>query len=122
MFSAAFFYLGISYKKTKIPALGADKEAMKEMRNGGNFANLENLTARGIKGEQIIGKIIKINDNSITIELNDGGSNIIYITDETFIGQMENMDKSRLEEGQEILIFGSTQENQNVIAESIQIR
>lgn len=122
LFSALFFYLGISYQKTKTPTIGANRDAMREMMGRGDLTGQGAVNGRAIRGGQIIGKIIKINDNNIVVELNDGGSSTIYITDETFIGQMEKMEKDRFEEGQEVLVFGSSQENQSIIAESVQIR
>lgn len=122
LFSALSFYFGISYQKTKTPVMGANRDAMREMMGRGDFTGQGDVNGRMMRGGQVIGKIIKINDNNLTVELSDGGSSTIYITDETFIGQMESIDKNRLEEGQEVLIFGSSQENQSVIAESIQIR
>lgn len=122
LFSAVFFYLGISYQKTKMPTLGANREAMREAMGRGNLINSDNLANRGLRGSQIIGEIIKINEDSFTIKLNNGGSSIIYITDETLISQTEKIDKNKLEEGQEVSIFGNTQENQSIIAESVQIR
>ena len=122
IFSAAFFYFGIAYQKTKTPTMGVNRDAMRDMMGRGDFANQGVTNGGGLRGGQIIGKIIKIDDSSFTIELNNGGSNTVYITDETFIGQMENIDKNKLKEGQEVLIFGNNQENQSIIAESIQIR
>lgn len=122
LFSAVFFYLGTSYQKTKMPVPGTNREAMREAMGRGDFINPENLANRGIRGGQIVGEIIKINENSFTIKLNDGGSNTVYITEETSIGQMEKIEKNKLKEGQEVSVFGNSQENQGIIAESIQIR
>ena len=122
LFSTSFFYLGIIYQKTKTPAAGANRDVIREAMGRGDFSGQGVVGGRVIRGGQVIGKIIKINDNKLTVELNNGGSSIVYITDETFIGRMENINKDRLEEGQEVLIFGNSQENQNIIADSVQIR
>ncbi len=121
LFSGLFFYLGLSYQKTKMPTPGSNRDAMRASLGEGNFANSEN-SSRGTRGGQIIGEIIKINEESFTIKLNDGGSNTIYMTDETTINQMSKADRNSLEEGREIIVSGNAQENQTIIADSIQIR
>ena len=122
LFLAGSFYLGMSYQKTKIPTPGTNREAMRGMMNGGDFINSENLANRGMRAGQIIGEVIKINEDSFTIKLNDGGSNTIYITEETTFTQTQKIEKNKLEEGREVVVFGNNQENQSVIAESVQIR
>lgn len=69
----------------------------------------------------IIGEIIAKDDESITVKLQDGGSKIIFISDETSISKTEESTADSLIENAQVLVFGSQNSDGSITANNIQL-
>jgi len=100
-------------------------------RNAPSFSNLsqeerqrirEQLSRRtGSRTAPISGKIIKKDNESITIELQNGGSKIIFLSSATQIMKVTEGQPTDLEVGKTITVVGQKDSDNNFRAEIIQI-
>lgn len=105
----ASFYGGMLYGKSTRPDLSANLN-----RQRGNGAQQNG----GFSG----GKIIKKDNNSITVGLNNGGSQIILFSDTTKIMKSVQGLTNDLTSGEQITVNGSKNQDGSITAQSIQIR
>lgn len=68
------------------------------------------------------GAIIKKDDTSITVNLRDGGSKIVYFTASTTIAKMAEGSKIDLNIGETVTVNGTANSDNSVAAQTIQIR
>ncbi|MFH1789808.1 MAG: hypothetical protein ABH832_01945 [bacterium] len=106
------FYAGIQYNKSQ----STNRFANFQGTRNGNF-NAQN-TRPGI----ISGSIVSKDDNSITLQLQDGSSKIIFYSETTQIGKFETGTAEDLFEDQTITVNGTTNPDGSTTAQSIQIR
>lgn len=69
----------------------------------------------------VAGEIIKSDDTSITVKLNDGGSKIIMLSSSTRINMAAQGSKADLTTGTQVAIFGSENPDGSVTAQNVQI-
>lgn len=128
---AGSFYAGMKYDQSKNPTAN---------RNAGGFANLspEERQARlqqfgaigqsgGVRGTQAnggfaTGEIISKDEKSITIELQDDGSKIVFFSDNTPIMKTASSTPQDLVSGEFVTVTGTTNQDGSISAQSIQIR
>lgn len=79
---------------------------------GGNRAN----GFRPVNGE-----IISSDDKSITVKLADGSTKIIILSDSTVINKEAKAAKSDLKTGEKVAVFGQTNSDGSVTAQSVQL-
>jgi hypothetical protein len=80
-------------------------------------SNRDNL----LKGNgPVSGKIIKMDDSSITVQTSDGSNKIVLLSDQTKINKTSDAAKTDLAQGVEIMVIGSTN-NGAVTAQTINI-
>jgi len=123
---------------------GAFYGGMKYAQGQGGRGNLANLTLEqrqqltanggtgftggisqgrgGMMGGLITGEIISKDDKSITIKMRDGGSKIIFYSNSTGVEKFITGTASDLEEGKNVSINGTTNQDGSVTAQSIQLR
>jgi len=115
---AGSFYGGTLYSKsTAVPAVPSF-EAMGDRQIGSGFAN----GARPNSGTMTIGTILSIDEESATISLPDGGSKIIFFSDETEVLTTKNGSVADLTVGTTVSTSGTTNDDGSVSAASIQVR
>ena len=123
---------------------GGVKYAQSEASQGfgrGNFQELRNLSPEErqqmgmadmsfgagrpenrIYSDSVTGKIISKDNQSITVKLWDGGSKIIFYSEDTEIGKFVNGISDDIEVGKSVLINGKANEDGSITAALIQLR
>lgn len=113
------FYGGMKYQQGKISTA-----------SGGTFANGTRGVGRGGAGmvgnraggfRPVNGDIISADSTSITVKLPDGSSRIVLITDKTVINKANVAAQTDLVAGEKVAVFGSTNTDGSVTAQSIQL-
>jgi hypothetical protein len=82
----------------------------------------QNSATRRTVANMISGEIISRDDKSLTIELSDGGSRILYFSDATVVGKTVTTSSSVLAVGQMVTANGETGSDGSLVAQNIQIR
>ena len=109
------FYAGISYGKSQALAT----QSANAIRGGrGNFGGRGGRIAGGFLGGEIITK----DAQSITLKLTDGGSKIIFYTDQTKVMKAIDGTTADLVVGKNVSINGTTNADGSINAQSVQIR
>ena len=107
----AGFFGGMKYQQSKTPTFAG--------RNGGSFGAGRTGTRNGFT--PVNGQIISNDNNSITVQLQDGSSKIVLVTGTTQINKASQGTIADLTSGQKVAVFGSTNSDGSVTAQNIQI-
>lgn len=73
-------------------------------------------------GGMLGGEIISVEDGSVTLKAQDGGSRTVYIDSKTQVGKMTTGTAADLAAGVNVSVFGSANADGSITAQSIQIR
>ena len=109
------FFAGTKYQQSKSPS---PADFMAQRANG---------QARGgnqpINGafRPVNGTILSIDENSLTVELSDGSSKIVMLTDTTQINKATDASMQDLVEGDTVNLFGSQNDDGTITAQTIQV-
>ncbi len=127
------FYGGMKYAQAKrgyLPAGRQDfanltpEQRQQLMANGS--AGFRGMTGQGRGGANgdgfTSGDVISKDDKSITIKMRDGGSKIIFYSNNTEVSKFVNGMASDLEVGKYVTINGTVNQDGSVTAQLIQIR
>jgi hypothetical protein len=122
--AAAGFFGGIQYQKQQKISFGFG-----QFGNGPGMMNSFNNGQNGSRGNrngmmsnrQTVGKIINTDDKSITVELNDGSSRIVILSDSTSYSKADPASKADLKTGERVAIFGTTNTDGSVTAQMVQL-
>ncbi len=113
------FYGGIMYQKSKTPQFQTARNA-----DGGN-QRFGGQRGQGGSGGQffrpVIGDILSKDDKTITVKLMDGSSKIVFYTQATSITKTDTGNVNELTLGQKVGVFGMSNSDGSVTAQSIQI-
>ena len=122
------FYGGMKYNQSKISE-GFKQEGLGEFRNfpseaniGSRFRGGQFRSEEGERTEFVSGKIISKDNQSITIELPDGGSKIIFYAESTEISKFVNGAPNDFEIGKLVTVNGETNEDGSITAKLVQLR
>jgi len=128
VFSAISFFAGLKYSEFKTKNNTINNTAMMENfranmgeRSVNNVGGAGRMTVTN-SGGQVMGEIIKLEENNFTLSLGEQGSKLVYFNDETIINKLELKEKSELEIGKTISVSGTETDNQSLVANMIQIR
>jgi hypothetical protein len=88
----------------------------------GNFSNMQRRGAGSQAGNFVTGQIINQDAQSITVKLNNGGSKIVFFSDNTKVSKTADGTLSDLQAGEGVTVTGTTNPDGSVTAQSIQIR
>lgn len=127
--SGASFFVGMEYQKKKIGFTPNDFQNMRNLspedrqnfaqnRGGEDGARFGRTAGAGF----VTGEIINKDDQSLTIKLADGGTKIVFFSDTTTINKMAEGVKDDLQNGENIIVNGSANDDGSLTAESIQLR
>lgn len=117
----AAFYGGTLMNKKPAFANNPGQFAGMTGRNN-NATGRAGMTGRAANSSMINGEILKIDDKSVTIKLNDGGSKIVYLSSDTIISKFTEAEKKDLEIGKSVTVSAKTDTSGNQTAQSIQLR
>jgi hypothetical protein len=108
------FWGGMKYGQSKSGPgrLGQPNEA------GMGFKNMKNGQNGGFTG----GEIISMDDQSMTVKIQDGGSKIVFFSDSAKITKSTDGTIDDLKIGENIIVTGETNQDGSVTAQTIQIR
>lgn len=114
------FYGGMKYQQNQSMSLnggGNIPNGIRGMgREGVGIAGNRNGGFRPVNGD-----IISADSTSITVKLPDGSSRIVLITDKTTINKAAAATKVDLISGEKVAVFGNTNADGSVTAQSIQL-
>lgn len=113
------FFGGMKYRDSQISKQRASFAGGNFQRNG---IGATGAGARmGGAARAVNGGILSIDDKGITVKLTDGSSKIVLFSDTTQINQAAAATKTDLKVGTMVAVFGQTNSDGSVTAESIQI-
>jgi len=81
----------------------------------------------GMEGEMhrgdgfVSGKILSVDEVSVTVELRDGGSKIVFVSDEIRVTTLAEGVLGDLKEGDSVIINGQSNSDGSVTAETLQV-
>jgi hypothetical protein len=117
---AASFFGGMKFQESKrgqFQRIGSDGNMMQF--RGPNGASGGTFNRQGY--QPVGGEIIKKDDTSLTLKLEDGSSKIIILGDSTKINKAEEVKKEDLKEGEKVVVFGTTNSDGSVTAQNVQV-
>ncbi len=119
----ASFYGGMRYQQMK--SLSGARQFMAGGANGQTFrTGFANGAGRGGAANAgmrpVVGEILNMDDKSITVKLQDGSSKIVLLPDTATYSKTATGSKSDLKVGQPIGVFGTTNADGSVTAQSVQ--
>lgn len=86
-----------------------ERQAFMQEQFGGEMpegANRGPGGAASMRGGALEGDVIELDDETVTIALADGGSQIIYIDEETVIAYQEDATAAEIAEGTSVMLLG----------------
>lgn len=114
------FYGGMEYSKSLqtnvFQRMGQESRVMNGSGMMGGRANM------GATGGMTIGEILSVDDQGLTVKIQDGGSKIILFGSDLAINKQTEGEKADLVVGENVSISGETNTDGSITAKSIQIR
>ncbi len=115
------FTAGMKYQQSKTPSFAGGQFAAR-FGNGtrqGSGQPIGNGNRQGFR--PISGTIISVDNNSVTVKLDDGSSKIVILSDKTEINKADTGTKNDLLSGTRVAVFGATNSDGSVTAANIQL-
>jgi len=113
------FFAGIKYTQAKNNTAAQSLNANGRQFRTGTGTPGQN---RGANGGFVNGSILSKDDKSITVQIQGGGSKIIFLSGSTTISKSADGTISDLEIGKNVMVNGTANSDGSVSAQSIQIR
>ncbi len=126
------FYGGMKYGQSKSPAPTAnnaagfvnlspeERQARLQQFGAAGFAGGQKGTRAG--GESATGEVIAKDDKSITVKLSDGGSKIVFFTENTPVMKSVSGLPQDIAVGTQVVANGTKNQDGSITAQSIQLR
>jgi len=110
-FSTASFLAGMFYQKSQTPSFRSRTErgfqsGREGMQSGANMVR---------------GEVISIDKNNFVVKLPDESSKIVVLTNNTVINESKKVSSNNLTKGKQVVVFGQTNQDGSVTAESVQL-
>jgi len=112
------FYGGLKYGQVKSPTFDRASFGQRSPQLGGNNVLGSNRTMGGM----VSGEILSIDDKSLTVKSQDGGSRLVFLSASTTISKMTSGNVEDLIIGSNISVNGSSNTDNSINAQAIQIR
>lgn len=103
------FFAGMKYQENKRPAFSRQ------------FGQLQR-TGNRMRFLPVSGEILKSDETSITIKLQDGSSKIVLVSEKTEINKAEKTNRQGLKAGEKVAVFGQENSDGSISAQTIQMR
>lgn len=116
------FYGGMKYRDSQRTAflnnnfgsmMGQNNQRVGGTPNGGMM--------RVNRGRPVIGEIIEIDTDTITIKQQDGSSKIVLTTEKTIFNKTATVQKEEMKIGEEIGVFGTENSDGSYTAQNVQL-
>lgn len=115
----ASFYAGTKYQSSKTPSFGGFTNGN---RRAVQISGTPNQQFRNRAGfDQIIGEVVSVDSGSVTVKMQDGSTKIVLLTDKTTYNKSQEGNLADVAVGQKVAIFGSSNSDGSVSAQSVQI-
>ena len=105
------FYCGMKYQQGKTS----------QFTRGNVPHNVKQVGQKTDGANVVRGEIIKKDEESITIKLNDDSSKLVLISQNTTVNKAEQGSADDLIEGQQVMVFGKDNSDGSVTASQIQL-
>lgn len=114
------FFGGVQYQKTKKVTFNRTEISQNQygMRNTGTTVRSGNGIAKN-GSQPVSGEITSIDNGSITVKTQDGGSKIVTVSGSTTIKIATNGSLSNLAKGDTVMIIGTTNTDGTISAKSV---
>jgi hypothetical protein len=108
----------MQYQLATSPFAGPGRQGM--MRNGGTIGQNVAGTRMG-GGGPVSGEIISVDENSITVKMEDASSKIVLLSKDTLINKSSVGSLENLIKGENVMVIGKTNSDGSVSAQTISI-
>jgi hypothetical protein len=98
---------------------GSGMNGMRGTRTGADASTSRNGAAGGLNFAS--GEIISKDDKSVTVKLRDGGSRIVFYSENTEIGKFASGTSGDLVSGESVSVNGTANQDGSITAQSIQL-
>ena len=121
------FFAGMKYQQTRrvsgFTQMMNGQGGRNMMFGNGNGNGNTNGTRSGMRNgfRPVAGEIIKQDDTSITVKMQDGSTKIVLVSGTTAINKATTGTKSDLTTGTQVAVFGSENSDGSVTAQNIQL-
>lgn len=111
------FFVGLKYQENKKPTF----ENRFGARQGSMGINGQITGGSRMGNRQTIGEIIKQDDKSITVKLQDGSTKIVLLSTKTSINKASQASVDDLKVGEKVAVFGIGNSDGSLTAQNIQL-
>lgn len=116
---AVSFMSGIKFQQSKNTTSFQDGGTSNRLFQGGQRQGGQVTQRQGFRSN--VGEILSIDEETITIKMNDGSTKLILTPKNVTISKYENVDKTELKVGERIAVMGSENSDGSVTASNVQI-
>ncbi len=113
------FYGGMLYQKTQVRTTFG--QFTREGRFGQNQTGMMRGSANRGFGGAVVGDVISIDNDSLTVKLQDGSSKIVNLSQSTTYSKTEAGSKNDLKSGTKVAAIGTSNSDGSITAQNIQI-
>jgi hypothetical protein len=119
--AGAGFFGGMQYQKSqRSAAFGQGQFAGPGGQGGGGFrrfgAGGQNANVQAVRGQ-----IVSADNGTVTIKMNDGSTKLVVLSGSTNVMKATKGSSSDLTAGQDVMVFGSSNSDGSVTAQSVQV-
>lgn len=110
------FFGGIQYQKSQVPSFDRS-----QFQNGVRPSGFPARNGNTQGGRPVSGEIVSLEDNTLTIKTQDGGSKIVILSELTNINKTSEATKDDLSEGEQVIVIGTEGSDGTITAQTISI-
>lgn len=119
--SLGAFYGGMKYGQKSATSSGFIRQNFQNLSEEERQQFVQRGTGVRSGGDFISGEVIEKDEQSLTLKTSDGGSRIIFFSDQTEINKFADGTIGDVEKGKTISIRGQKNQDNSITAQSIQI-